>query len=97
MTDQTKLVEIDAFADAFFASDGASQIWFGDDLAWHARTETEDGMFVLSKPDGTTSYSGLESLLSILAGAGIRRISVEWDGFPAAILDTKTGLTNFVV
>jgi len=96
MTDPTNLVDIDAFATAFFASDGASQIWFGGDLAWHARTETEDGMFVLAKPDGTTDYSRLEGLLSVLAGVGIRRIDVEWDGFPAAKLDSKTGLTNFV-
>lgn len=94
MANQTNLVGIDAFATAFFASDGADQIWFGEDLAWHVRAETKDGMFVLAKPDGTTGYSRLEGLLSLLAGAGIRRINVEWDGFPASKLDSKRKLNT---
>ena len=96
MTDKTKLVDLQAFASAFFSSNMASQIWLGEDFAWHVRTETEHGMLVLAKADGTTGYARLEGLLSILAGVGIRRIVVEWDGFPAAMLDTKTVGTNSV-
>ena len=96
MTDQPKLVDLDAFATAFFSTNMASLIWLGEDFAWHVRTETEHGLLVLAKSDGTTGYARLEGLLSILAGVGIRRIVVEWDGFPAAMRDSKTGLTNLV-
>lgn len=81
MTTTTKLVELDGFTTAFSESSGTGLIWFGDDLAWHARVETPNGMFVLAKPDGATDYSRLEGLQSVLAGAGIRCIDVEWDGF----------------
>lgn len=38
----------------------------------------------LTRPDGTDEYDSLEELLSDLASVGIRKIQIEWDGFPAS-------------
>jgi hypothetical protein len=92
-----KLVDLDGFIRAFAASGGEGMIWFGDDLAWHARTTDRSATCILTRADDNTSFPRLEGLLSMLAGVGIRRIDVEWDGFPASMYDSKTGLTNFVV
>lgn len=38
---------------------------------------------ILENPGGGTKFSSLPDLLSVLAGVGIRRCDVEWDGLPA--------------
>lgn len=50
---------------------------------WQARCPAG----VLAKPDGDTRFSEVTELLSVLAGVGIRRCEIEWDGLPATRLD----------
>lgn len=45
---------------------------------------------VLAMPSGEIGFQNLPDLLSVLAGVGIRRIDVEWDGLPARQLDQTT-------
>ena len=58
-----------------------------EDCMWQARIETANGVFELAKPDGTTGYARLERLLSLFAGVGICRSTIEWENFPAFYLD----------
>jgi hypothetical protein len=79
----TRKVDPKEFLTVFSLRDAEGLIWLADDLLWHARVDTANGSVELVKPDQETGYSNLQGLLSVLAGVGIRKIAVEWDGLPA--------------
>ncbi|MES2877482.1 MAG: hypothetical protein V4713_03600 [Pseudomonadota bacterium] len=83
MSKGAQKVDPSGFVEAFSQRDSNGLIWFADDLLWHARVDTPVGSVELAKPDQETGYPNLEGLLSVLAGVGIRKIEVEWDGLPA--------------
>jgi hypothetical protein len=56
------------------------------DGRWQVRSKDA----VLLNHDGSTSHSKLEPVLSFLAGFGIRRCDVEWDGLPSTAFDTAS-------
>lgn len=66
------------YVSSFASAPDDSRIYHNDGL-WEAHCP--DG--VLAKPDGSIGFANLPGLLSILAGVGIRRCDVEWDGLPA--------------
>lgn len=66
------------FVSSFSSEPDEGRIYFRN-LLWEAHCR--DGILV--KPDGETGFGDLSGLLSILAGVGIRRMDVEWDGLPA--------------
>lgn len=55
-------------------------------LLWEAHCKAG----VLAMPTGQIGFQNLPDLLSILAGVGIRRIDVEWDGLPERRFDQPT-------
>lgn len=71
------------FCKSFAKAPSESRIVHAGDGMWEARCPAG----VLAKPDGETGFSNLPGLLSILAGVGIRRCDVEWDGIPAWYFD----------
>lgn len=73
-----KKLTAEQFLASFNAEPDEARIYFVDHL-WEARCR--EG--ALAKPDGETGFPNLPGLLSILAGLGIRRMDVEWDGLPA--------------
>ncbi len=79
----TRKVDPKEFLAVFSLRDAEGLIWLADDLLWHARVDVANGSVELAKPDQETGYSNLQGLLSVLAGVGIRKIAVEWDGLPA--------------
>lgn len=86
MTNPAHQALVAKFGDAVRSSDGAAYVWFGSDGTWHAMAETPDGEHTLEKPGGG-GFIPLESLLSILAGVGIKRIMVEFNGIPPIYYD----------
>ena len=80
-------LELSVFGRALEQAGNTGLVWFGEDCMWQARIETANGVFELAKPGGTIGYARLERLLSLFAGVGIRRITVEWENFPAFYLD----------
>lgn len=65
------------FQASFQEHPGEAYICFSD-YVWKVRCNAG----VLVKPDGETGFPNLQGLLSILAGAGIRGLQIEWDGLP---------------
>lgn len=53
------------------------------DGLWQVRSKDT----VLLNHDGSIGHSKLEAVLSLLAGFGIRRCDVEWDGLPSTAFD----------
>lgn len=75
-----KKLNVNQFAEEASSNDCAIVLVDG---LWQARCT--DG--VLCKPDGDCDFSNLPGLMSILAGVGIRRCVIEWDGLPAWSFD----------
>lgn len=73
-----KLLTPEQFVSSFSAEPDEGRIYFRNYL-WEAHCH--EG--VLVQPTGETGFVNLPGLLSILAGVGIRRMDVEWDGLPA--------------
>lgn len=58
-------------------------VWFDRvECLWHVRTETPDGTHRLTTPGGK-GFVRLEELLQVLAGVGVARILVEFEGLIA--------------
>jgi hypothetical protein len=73
-----QIVTAAEFLASFNENYDESRIYFVD-CRWVAHCPAG----VLAMPDGTFGCANLTALLSLLAGMGIRRIDVEWDGLPA--------------
>lgn len=67
------------FCKSFGNAPGSGLILHVGGGLWEARCAAG----ILENSDGGTTFSSLPDLLSVLAGVGIRRCDVEWDGLPA--------------
>lgn len=80
-----KKLTAEQFQASFSADPDEARIYFRD-YQWEAHC-TEG---VLAMPNGQIGFPNLPGLLSILAGIGIRRMDVEWDGLPAWHFDQSS-------